>query len=150
MKKTITACAFGALLSCSAMASDGMVAIPSQFSAEETATRFVQIVEEKGLTLFTRVNHAENATRVNLDLRPTEVILFGNPVVGTPLMQCAQEVAIELPQKALIWEDAEGKVWLAYNDPAYLKQRHNIQDCDEVIDKISGVLGTLSQAATSQ
>ncbi|MCT7655618.1 DUF302 domain-containing protein [Oceanimonas sp. NS1] len=114
-----------------------MVAIPSQFSAEETAMRFVQIVEEKGLTLFTRVNHAENATRVNLDLRPTEVILFGNPVVGTPLMQCAQEVAIELPQKALIWEDAEGKVWLAYNDPAYLKQRHNIQGCDEVIDKIS-------------
>ncbi len=137
-------------LSLSAAASDGLVSVQSDFNASETAERFVNIIQKKGLTLFARINHKKNAAGVDLELRPTEVIIFGNPKVGTPLMQCSQKVAIELPQKALIWEDNEGKVWFSYNDPGYLKKRHDIQNCDKVINKVSNILGKLSKAATSK
>lgn len=85
---------------------------------------------------------------LDLELRPTELIVFGNPAVGTPLMQCQQSVAIDLPQKALIWQDAQDRVWLGYNQPAYLKQRHSIEGCDDLLDRIAGVLDGLAQAAT--
>ncbi|HHG3358531.1 TPA: DUF302 domain-containing protein [Vibrio parahaemolyticus] len=101
----------------------------------------------RGVDVFARINHQENATKVDMTLRPTEVIVFGNPKVGTPLMICAQEVALDLPQKVLVYEDDEGKTWLAYNDPMYLKQRHHIEGCDEVLNKISGVLSNLINAA---
>ncbi|OEA17214.1 hypothetical protein BBM55_12320 [Vibrio parahaemolyticus] len=103
--------------------------------------------QEKGLNVFARINHQENAAKVDMTLRPTEVIVFGNPKVGTPLMLCTQEVALDLPQKVLVYEDAEGKTWLAYNDPMHLKQHHHIEGCDEVLSKISGVLGSLTSAA---
>jgi uncharacterized protein (DUF302 family) len=76
------------------------------------------------------------------------VVIFGNPKVGTPLMQCAQSVAIDLPQKALVWEDSDGTVWLGYNDPDYLKQRHSIEGCDQVIEKVKGALAGFAKAAT--
>ena len=100
------------------------------------------------MTVMARVNHQQGAEKAGLELRPTEVVIFGNPKVGTPLMQCAQSVAIDLPQKALIWEDANGEVWLGYNDPQYLKGRHDIEGCDEVLDKVSGALGNFAKAAT--
>jgi len=78
------------------------------------------------------------------------LIIFGNPKVGTPLMQCTQSVAIDLPQKSLIWEDENGQVWLSYNDPGYLARRHNIENCDEVLNKISNALGNFAKAATAQ
>ncbi len=132
------------------MAADGVISVQSDFSAQETADRFAKIIQDKGLTLFARVNHMGNAANVDLALRPTEVIIFGNPKVGTPLMQCSQSIAIDLPQKALIWEDVNGKVWFTYNDPSYLKARHNLDGCDEVINKVSGVLSNLSKGATSR
>jgi uncharacterized protein (DUF302 family) len=132
------------------VASDGLVKYESNYTVKETTDRFERIVKSKGLTLFARIDHKKNASGVGLELRPTEVIIFGNPKVGTPLMQCAQEVAIDLPQKVLVSEDADHKVWLSYNNPNYLKTRHNIQGCDEVINKISGVLGKLSQAAVAK
>lgn len=150
MKNKMKAIFIGCVLSCSAIASDGLVSIQSDFSATDTANRFVEIIEKKGLTLFARVNHTNNAADVDLKLRPTEVVIFGNPKIGTPLMQCAQQVAIELPQKALIWEDKAGKVWFSYNDPIYLKNRHDIQGCEKIIEKISTVLGKLSKAATGK
>ncbi|MFS1477775.1 DUF302 domain-containing protein, partial [Vibrio lentus] len=99
---------------------------------------------------FARVDHQKNAASVNLELRPTEVIIFGNPKVGTPLMQCAQDVAIDLPQKVMVSEDDNKKVWLTYNNPTYLMERHQIQGCDEVIKKISGVLSKLSEATVAK
>ena len=87
---------------------------------------------------------------MDLKLRPTEVIIFGNPNVGTLLMQCAQNVAIDLPQKVMVNEDENNKVWLTYNNPNYLMKRHDIKGCDEVIGKISGVLSKLSEAAVSK
>lgn len=150
MKNKLLCLLFGSLFSISSQAADGLTTIPSDHSVQETANRMVAIIENKGLTLFARINHAENARNVDLSIRPTELIIFGNPKVGTPLMQCAQTVAIDLPQKALIWQDETGQVWFTYNDPMHLKARHGIEDCDEVINKISNVLGKLSQAATTQ
>ncbi|WP_350558031.1 DUF302 domain-containing protein [Psychrobacter sp. CAL346-MNA-CIBAN-0220] len=129
---------------------DGLVTLESDYSVKETADRFLSIIENKGLTLFTRIDHQKNAAGVNLELRPTEVIIFGNPKAGTALMQCAQNVAIDLPQKVLISEDANNKVFLSYNNPKYLKVRHNIKGCDKAINDISTLLGKLSIAATSK
>lgn len=149
MKKVITLSTFLFLASFFASASDGLIKYESQYSVKETADRFENILKSKGLTLFARVNHQKNAQDVNLDLRATEVIIFGNPKVGTPLMQCTQDVAIDLPQKVMVSEDENKKVWLTYNNPNYLMQRHDIQGCDEVISKISDVLTKLSNAAVA-
>lgn len=147
MVKTITVGLMVALASFSSLAEESVVRVASQHSVQDTANKFIEIAQDKGLNVFARVNHQENAAKVDMTLRPTEVIVFGNPKVGTPLMQCAQEVAIDLPQKVLVYEDAEGKTWLAYNNPMYLKERHNIKGCDEVLAKVSGVLSKLTGAA---
>jgi uncharacterized protein (DUF302 family) len=127
---------------------DGIITTESNHSVEQTADRLVSILEDKGMTVMNRINHASGAKKAGLELRSTEVIIFGNPKVGTPLMQCEQSVAIDLPQKALIWEDKEGQVWFSYNDPAYLKTRHNIVGCDKVLMKISNALESFAKAAT--
>lgn len=150
MKKLVALGLVLFLASFAASASDGLMTLESHYSVKETADRFENIVKSKGLTVFLRVDHQKNASGVSLDLRPTEIIVFGNPKVGTPLMQCAQNVAIDLPQKVLVSEDADNKVWLSYNDPVYLKNRHDIEGCDEVIKKVSGVLAKLSKAAVSK
>ena len=127
-----------------------MVTIESQYSTQETADRFVSIIKNKGLTLFARINHQKNAAGVDLKLRATEVIIFGNPKIGTPLMRCSQEAAIDLPQKVLIRQGVENKTWISYNNPEYIKRRHNIKGCDQIINKISKVLSALSKAAASE
>jgi uncharacterized protein (DUF302 family) len=131
-----------------AVGADGMVTTQSNHSVAMTADKLVSTLKSKGMTVMNRINHTEGASKVGLELRPTEVVIFGNPKVGTPLMQCAQSVAIDLPQKALIWEDSEGTVWLGYNDPEYLKQRHSIEGCEQVIEKIEGALAGFAKAAT--
>ncbi|MBB1438847.1 DUF302 domain-containing protein [Shewanella sp. SG41-4] len=133
-----------------AFAVESLITLQSHYSAKETADRFESIIKDKGFTVFARIDHQKNAAGVNLTLRPTEVIIFGNPNIGTQLMLCNQLVAIDLPQKVLISEDADNKVWLSYNNPQYIKQRHSITGCDEVINKISGALNTLSNAATAK
>lgn len=150
MKKLLLLSAIIFWMPLSVIASDGLVKYKSHHSVKETADRFESIIKTKGLTLFARIDHQKNASGVDLALRPTEVIIFGNPKVGTLLMQCAQHVAIDLPQKVLVSKDENNKVWLSYNDPSYLKRRHKIKGCDEVITKISGVLSALSKAAVSK
>ncbi len=126
----------------------GLVVKTSPHSVAETEQRFVSILEEKGLTLFTTVDHTQNAEGAGLSLRPTRVVIFGNPQLGTPLMQCAQSIAIDLPQKMLIWEDEQGQVQIAYNDPRYLGGRHRLGDCgNQVIQQIAGALNNLSNGA---
>lgn len=134
----------------SVAASEGLVKYESHYSVKETADRFESIAKNKGLTLFARMDHQKNARGVGLKLRPTEVIIFGNPKVGTLLMQCSQDVAIDLPQKVLVSEGADNKVWLSYNNPSYLMKRHEIKGCDEVINKVSDILSKLSKAAVSK
>ena len=133
----------------SARAAEGMINIESAFNVKETADRLEATLKEKGMTVFNRINHAQGAVDVDIELRDTELLLFGNPKVGSPLMQCRQSVAIDLPQKALIWQDQENKVWISYNDPKYLEQRHDITGCDAVISKIEKALaGMVTSAAT--
>ena len=137
----------GILLSFTANAADGLIKMKSPYSVKETTDKVVSIASRKGLKLFSRFDHQKNAVGVNMKLRPTEVIFFGNPKVGTPLMQCAQTVAIDMPQKILVMEDSAGAVWVIYTDPQYIRQRHNIEGCQETIAKISGVLDSISLAA---
>ncbi|MDX2426936.1 MAG: DUF302 domain-containing protein [Cycloclasticus sp.] len=136
-------------LSPAAMADNGLVSVKSSFDVSTTADRLEKKLKAKGMTVFSRINHAEGAAMVGKELRPTELVIFGNPKVGTPLMQCQQTVAIDLPQKALIWQDEDDQVWLTYNDPSYLASRHHISACEEALKKVAGALNKFANAATS-
>ena len=120
------------LAASAAQAADGLVAVKSPYRAKETMDRLAAVVEQRGLNVFARVDHAAGAAKVGKRLRPTEVLVFGNPQGGTPFMECAQSVGIDLPLKALVWEDADTQVWLGYNDPAFLASRHGVADCPAV------------------
>jgi uncharacterized protein (DUF302 family) len=137
------------LCSSLAQAADGLIVVKSSHSVAATADKLEAVLSENGMKIMNRINHADGAESVGMELRPTELVIFGNPKVGTPLMQCAQSVAVDLPQKALIWEDASGQVWLGYNDPEYLKTRHSIEGCDAVLKKVSGALAKFAKSATN-
>jgi uncharacterized protein (DUF302 family) len=106
---------------------NGLVSLKSAFPVKETVDRLARLLESKGLTVFCRIDHAANAVSAGLQLRPTEVLIFGNAKGGTPLMQATQTIGIDLPLKALAWQDATGQTWLAYNDPVWLNARHGIE-----------------------
>lgn len=149
MKKCITLCVFlfAGIFTTQLFAQDGMVILQSEYSVEETTDRLKSILIENGLTIFKQVNHQKGAGSVNMELPPTTVLIFGNPKLGTPLMQCAPTTAIDLPQKMLVWEDDEANVKIGYNSADYLKKRHNIQGCNQELDKISGALNKFARAA---
>jgi uncharacterized protein (DUF302 family) len=105
---------------------NGLRHLSSPYSVPETLKRIESILQEKGLTIFCRVDHSGEAEKVGLKMHPTQLILFGNPKGGTPVMVASPTIAIDLPLKALIWEDADGKVWVSYNSPEYLQQRHSV------------------------
>jgi uncharacterized protein (DUF302 family) len=112
-------------------------------------TRLEAAVKAKGLTVFARVDHAAGAAEVGLSLRPTDLLIFGNAKGGTPLMQAVQTVGIDLPLKALVWQDASGNTWLAYNDPAWLAKRHGLtQEADASVSALAAALAALAKAAT--
>jgi uncharacterized protein (DUF302 family) len=131
------------------MADNGLISMASGFSARETMDRLVAALSSRGFTMFARVDHADGAAKVGMALRPTEVVIFGNPKGGTPLMQDQQTAGIDLPLKALVWEDADGKVWLAYNDPAWLARRHGLgAHSAGAIKAMEGGLSAIARAAT--
>ena len=132
-----------------AAAADGLVALKSPYPAKETMNRLEDNAKQRGLTVFARIDHAAGATRVGKTLRPTEVLIFGNPQGGTPLMECAQTTGIDLPLKALVWEDAQGQVWLGYNDPAWLVSRHGAPQCPAA-QAVGKALASLSEAALAR
>ena len=132
-----------------AAAADGLVAVKSPHSAKDTMNRLEDIARQRGLTVFALVDHAAGAAKVGKTLRPTEVLIFGNPQGGTPFMECAQSVGIDLPLKALVWEDASAQVWLGYNDPAWLAQRHGAASCPAV-EGLSKALAGLAEAAVAR
>lgn len=129
-------------------ASDGLITIDSQHSVEETADRLESVLVNKGMTIFIRIDHSQGALSVGKELRPTVLVIFGNPRLGTVLMQCNQAVGIDLPQKALIWEDDTGQAHLSYNDPGYLADRHSLAGCSEAVEKITGALKNIASKAT--
>lgn len=129
-------------------AAEGLIAVKSSHSVETTADNLVAVLEGKGMTVFTQINHSQGAASVDMELPATVLVIFGNPKVGTALMHCNRSVAIDLPQKALIWRDDSGDVWLGYNDPEYLSTRHNLDECAEVTEKVKGALSNFAKAAT--
>ena len=134
----------------SVAAQDGMIKLQSPHDVATTLDKLTSVLESKGMSVFGRVNHASNAENAGMSLRPTEVLIFGNPKIGTPLMLCSQSVAIDLPQKMLAWEDEMGATWLGWNDPTHLKSRHAIEGCDEVLEKVTAALNNFAKAATSE
>jgi uncharacterized protein (DUF302 family) len=104
----------------------GLIDIPSNHSVDQTVERLKGILQTKGITLFALVDHSGEAAKAGMKMRPTKLFIFGNPKGGTPVMLAAPSSAIDLPLKILIWEDAQGKVWITYNNPSYLQERHNI------------------------
>ena len=133
----------------SANAADGLLSLKSPYPATETMNRFEDAAKQRGLIVFARIDHAAGAARIGKTLRPTEVLIFGNPQGGTPFMECMQSVGIDLPLKALVWEDAQGQVWLAYNDPTWLASRHGVADC-AAARAIGTALSGLSEAVVKR
>jgi len=131
-------------MSLSAWSADGLITVKSPFSPKETMDRLENLLQQKGMTIFARVDHAAGAKKVGKTLRPTELLIFGNPQGGTPFMECAQTVGIDLPLKALVWEDATGQVWLGYNDPAFLAARHGVAQCP-VVAKLQKAMAGFAQ-----
>ncbi|WP_158671334.1 DUF302 domain-containing protein [Bradyrhizobium guangdongense] len=133
-----------------AMAADGLITIKSAFGPEDTMTRLEAEVRAKGLTVFAHVDHAAGAAAVSLPLRPTDLIIFGNARGGTPLMQQAQTIGIDLPLKALVWQDEQGATFLSYNDPAYLAGRHGVgEPAKAAITAMTSALHAIATKATA-
>ena len=130
---------------------EGLTSIQSGFGQKATMDRLVAQIQTRGLNVFARVDHAAGAAEVGLALRPTELIIFGNARGGTPLMQSVQTVGIDLPLKALVWEDAAGKTWISYNEPGWIAQRHGIAGAVSTIDNMADLLSAIAgKAAGSQ
>jgi uncharacterized protein (DUF302 family) len=127
-----------------AMPDNGMVHLSSAYSVAETVSRLEALLKARGVAVFGRIDHSGEAAKVGLQMRPAEVVIFGNPKAGTALMIAAPTAAIDLPLKALVWEDAEARVWLSYNSPEYLKQRHGIPE--DLIANIAGPRVILEEA----
>jgi uncharacterized protein (DUF302 family) len=123
---------------------NGLLHVASPHSVPETLNRLESVLQSHGLTVFARVNHSGEAQKVGLTMRPTQLLIFGSPKAGTPLMVARPSIAIDLPLKALAWEDADGKVWLSYNSPQYLKERHGLPE--DLWKNIAGI-GTLTHQA---
>ena len=132
------------------MSIQGLITIESTRSPRETVDRLVAAIAAKGLTIFARVDHAAGAVEAGLPLRPTELVIFGNAKGGTPLMQREQTIGIDLPLKALVWQDASGRTWLSYNDPAWIVERHGVAP-DQLpnLKGMAGMLAALAHAATA-
>jgi uncharacterized protein (DUF302 family) len=131
------------------MAADGLIAVKSSRGPKETMEKLVAELGAKGLTIFARVDHAAGAKEAGLELRPTELVIFGNAKGGTPLMQVNQLVGIDLPLKALVWQDASGETWLSYNDPAWIARRQGLgNEVDAPVKAMTAMLGAVTKAAT--
>jgi len=126
---------------------EGLTTIASNFGPKETMDRLETEIRTKGMDVFARVDHATGAAEVGLTLRPTELIMLGNACGGTPLMQSVQTIGIDLPLKALIWEDAAGKTWISYNEPGWIAQRHGVSDAQPVVTKMADLLSAISRKA---
>src|SRR5438874_2921209 len=128
---------------------EGLNSIRSSFGPKETMDRLVAEIGANGLQVFARIDHAAGAAEVDLTLRPTELIIFGNARGGTPLMEASQTTGIDLPLKVLVWKDAEGKTWLSYNEPSWIIQRHHLGIKAEIVGKLAAALRAIARKAAN-
>ena len=131
------------------MSVDGLVTLASAHGPRETMDRLAAELAAKGVHVFARIDHAAGAAEAGLSLLPTEVLIFGNARAGTPLMQSMQSIGIDLPLKALVWQDTAGATWLSYNDPAWLAARHGVPSDTPALGAMSSLLATVTKAATA-
>ncbi len=133
-----------------ALAAEGLITKQSDFGVVQTANRLEAALRTKGVTVFARIDHSAGAAKIGQPMPPTQLLVFGSPAMGTPLMQSRRTIGIDLPLKALVWRTPDGRVMLAYNRPAYLAKRHGITDRDPVFAKMAQVLDALTDAATKR
>jgi uncharacterized protein (DUF302 family) len=132
------------------MEKDGLITIQSRYTPKETMQRLETAVKSKGMTVFAHIDHAAAAAAVGMALRPTDLLIFGSPKGGTPLMQSTQTIGIDLPLKALVWEDGEGHVWLSYNDPRWIAERHaKAAGPQAALQAMTGALNAIAAEVTS-
>jgi uncharacterized protein (DUF302 family) len=132
------------------MSADGLIVVQSSHGPAETMDRLVAEIKAKGLTVFARIDHAAGANEVGLPLRPTELVIFGNAKGGTPLMQSNQEIGLDLPLKALVWQDATNVTWISYNDPAWLAKRHGLgHEVEAPVKAMTAMLAAVTRAAAA-
>lgn len=129
------------------VAGNGLIMKQSMHSVKDTLDKFEAVLKKKGITVFARINHAAGAKKIGQELAPTELVIFGSPKMGTPLMTASRKTGIDLPLKLLAWKDDGGKVWIAYNDPEYLKARHQVKGRDKVFSAMAKALDGLTNAA---
>jgi uncharacterized protein (DUF302 family) len=133
------------------MTPDGLIACVSKFGPRETMDRLAAVVTSRGISIMARIDHAAAAAAIGMELRPTEVLIFGNPRAGTPLMQAVQTVGIDLPLKVLVWQEGDGMTWLAYNDPQWLAKRHSIDaGLDRTLHAMADALAAVAREATGE
>jgi uncharacterized protein (DUF302 family) len=132
------------------MAADGLITLSSSHGPKDTMDRLAAEITARGMTVFARVDHAAGAADAGLSLRPTELLIFGNAKGGTPLMQSDQTIGIDLPLKALVWQDASGRTWLSYNDPGWLAKRHGLgAEVDPAVKAMAAALNAVATKATA-
>ena len=131
-------------------AAEGLIVHQSSFTPKQTMDKFETLVKQKGLNILARINHSTGAQKIGKQLPATELLIFGNPKGGTPFMECAQTTGIDLPLKVLVWQDKDNKVWLGYNDMAFIANRHNIKECPAVNKLQQALAGLVKQALTTQ
>jgi uncharacterized protein (DUF302 family) len=138
------------IMEATAIAAEGLITIQSHYGPKETMQRLEAAVKAKGFSVFAHIDHSAQAAQVNLSLRPTDLLIFGNPKGGTPLMRSNQAIGIDLPLKALVWQDEKGATWLSYNDPEWIVQRHGgAGGTEDTVRAISAALKALAASATS-
>jgi len=125
--------------------SKGIIDRPSHYSVDQTVDRLKTILQFKGVSLFAFVDHSGEAEKAGMKMRPTKLLVFGSPKAGTPLMLATPSIAIDLPLKILVWEDGQGKAWISYNSPEYLKERHGLPE--ELLPAIAAVEAIVAKAA---
>lgn len=132
------------------MAADGLITMRSSHGPKDTMNRLEAVVKAKGMTVFARIDHAAGAAEVGLSLRPTELLIFGNAKAGTPLMQSIQAIGIDLPLKALVWQDGSGETWLSYNDPSWFAKRHGLgHEAEATVSAMAAALDAIARIATA-
>jgi uncharacterized protein (DUF302 family) len=144
MRKLFFAILFSIAAVGTSAADNGIISKSSRYTVPETITRLESVLKAKGVGIFAKIDHSGEASKAGLQMRPAQLLIFGNPKAGTPLMNAAPLSAIDLPLKALAWEDAQGKVWLSYNSPAYIKERHKLPE--DLMKPVSGVEGLIDMA----
>lgn len=149
MKRLLVLLSLIAVVPAMAVAGDkGLVNKKSHYSVKVTLDRLENVLRKKGITVVTRWSHHAGAKKAGITLRPTELLIFGNPKMGSHFFTSNQTAGIDLPMKALAWKDKKGQVWLTYNDPTYIANRHGINDRPEIVKKMTGALNNLTNAAT--